>query len=150
MAGKVGYICSVKLGSNTVKLIGAWSLDGIAADQIDTSAFTDNWKTFEFGMKDGGTISFSGLYDPTDADGQQALMNANLENTDLTTLKLYVDSTSYFEPCQTTGYFSPTTTQNASTKLSNVNITGFNVAADKADVIKVDFTAKVSGVMVLV
>ena len=150
MAGTIGYLCSVKISTTTVTLIGSWSLDGIAADQIDTSAFRDTWKTFEFGMKDGGTISFAGLYDPADTTGQQALMNANLENTDMATLRLYIDSTSYFEPCQTTGYFSPTTATGADTKVSHVNISGFNISADKADVMKVDFTGKVSGVMVLV
>jgi len=150
MAGNAGYVCSVRIGTNTVTLMGSWSLDGIAADQIETSAFGDTWKTFEFGMKDGGTISFAGLFDPADTTGQQALMNANLENTDMTDIRLYIDSTSYFVPCQTTGYFSPTTTTGADTKASVVNITGFNLSADKADVVKVDFSGKVSGVMVLV
>jgi len=101
-------------------------------------------------MKDGGTVAFSGLFKPTDETGQQALLDANLENTDITTMRLYIDNTSYFVPCQTTGYFSPYNTTGASTKLSHVNVTSFNVNADKSGLMQIDFSCKVSGVMVLV
>ena len=150
MSLRPGKACKVVLGSSKVVAMGTWSIDGITADEMESSAFDQNWKTYEFGMKDGGTISFNGFFDPDDTTGQQALMNANLENTNLTTIKLYVDSTSYFEPCQTTGYFSPTTTQNADTSASHVNVTSFNIGADKSGICTIDFTCKVSGVMVLV
>jgi hypothetical protein len=101
-------------------------------------------------MKDGGQLTFNGHYDPDDTTGQQALQQANLYNSDLTNLRFYIDNTSYFEPCQTTGYFSPNLTTGAPTKLSHVNITAFNVSMDKAGVGAIDFTADVSGVMVLV
>ena len=150
MAKKVGYLCSVKLGTAKVVGMGTWALNGITADQLETTEFTDNWKTFEFGTKDGGTITFSGLHDPADTTGQQALMYMNLANTDVTDLRLYVDSTSYYIPCSSTGYWSPTTTQNADTILSYANITTWNVRADKAGMVEIDFTAKVSGCMVLI
>jgi len=50
---------------------------------------------------------------------------------------------------QTTGYFSPYNTTGADTQLSHVNVTAYNISADKSGLMKVDFTAKVSGVMVL-
>ena len=150
MSYRSGKDCAVKLGTSTVVGMGTWSIEGITADQMDASAMGDNWKSFEFGMKDGGTISFSGLADPDDVTGQEVLQLANIANTDLTTLRLYVDNTSYYVPCQTTGYFSPTNTTGIDTKLSWVNVTSFSINADKADLVKIDFTAKVSGVMVLV
>jgi hypothetical protein len=55
---KSGKDCKVTLGANTVVGMGTWAISGITADQMDASAFNDNWKTFEFGMKDGGTVTF--------------------------------------------------------------------------------------------
>lgn len=147
---KSGKDCKVTLGANTIVGMGTWAITGITADQMDSSAFNDNWKTFEFGMKDGGTVTFSGLFDAADTTGREALQLANLENTDVTTLRLYIDDTSYYEPCQTTGYHSPTDTTGADTITSHVNVTSFNLNADKADLVKIDFSCKVSGVMVLV
>jgi hypothetical protein len=147
---KSGKDCKVTKGANTIVGMGTWSISGITADQMDASAFNDNWKTFEFGMKDGGTITFSGLYDSSDTTGREALELANLQNTDVTDLYLYIDDTSFFVPCQTTGYHSPTNTTGNDTIVSHVNITSYNINADKADLVKIDFTAKVSGMMVLV
>lgn len=150
MAKKIGKDCAVKLGTTQVLGIGTWSMDGISADQLESSEFGDNWKTYEFGMLDGGTVSFNGFFDPADTTGQEVLERANLYNSDLTTLRLYVDNTSYFVPCQTTGYFSPSLTKAAPTQLSHVNITSCNVSADKSGLMNISFTGKVSGCMVLV
>ena len=146
----VGKDGKVALGSNTVVGMGSWSLDGIQVEEFDASAFGDTWKQFEYGMKDGGSVSFSGHYTPTDTTGQQALQQANLYNSDLTDLRFYVDNTSYYVPCQSTGYFSPTLTTGAPTKVSSVTITSFNVGMDKSGLATINFTGKVSGVMVLV
>lgn len=150
MSYRSGKDCAVKLGSATVVGVGTWEISGITADQIDTSAMGDNWKTFEFGMKDGGTITFNGIADPDDVTGQEQLQVANISNSDLTTLKFYIDDTSYYEPCQTTGYFSPNLTTGYDTVKSWINITSYSITADRADVVKVSFTAKVSGLMALV
>lgn len=150
MSKKVGQYCKVALGSTKVLGMGTWTISGISADQIESSEFGDNWKTYEFGMKDGGTISFNGFFDPADVTGQNALRLANLNNTDITNLRLYVDNTSYFEPCQTTGYFSPAVTSGADTMASCINIVSLEVGADKSALITASFQAKVSGVMVLV
>jgi hypothetical protein len=147
MSYRSGKDCRVTLGANTVVGMGTWSISGITADQMDSSAFNDNWKSFEFGMKDGGTIEFSGLGDPDDVTGQEALEVANVNNSDLTTLRLYIDDTSYYVPNQTTGYFSPTNTTGMDTVKSHVNVTSYSVNADKADLLKISFTCKVSGNM---
>jgi hypothetical protein len=140
----------VTLGAHKIVGIGNWSLDGIQAEEFDASEFGDNWKKFLYGMKDGGTISFAGHYEPADHTGQQALQQANLYNSAITNLRLYLDNTSYWEPCQSAGYFSPQLTTGAPTHVSNVRVTAFNVGLDKSGLATVSFTAKVSGVMVLI
>lgn len=149
MSRKVGKDCKVALGTATIAEMGNWSIDGISVDEFDASAFGDTWKEFEYGMKDGGTVSFSGHYDPSDTTGQQALILANLYNSALTSLRLYIDNTSYYEPCQTTGYFSPTVTTGAPTQISNVKITSVTIGADKSGLATISFTGKVSGCLVL-
>ena len=150
MAAYQGRYSKVTLGSNKISGMGTWSLTGVTADQVEVSQFGDNWKSFVFGMKDGGTVSISGYADPSDTTGQQALMAANLANTNITNLQIYINSTSYFMPCQTTGYFSPTTTTGADTQASYVNVTSFNMNTDKSNLLQISFDMKVSGVMVLV
>ena len=145
----VGKDGKVTLGTSTIVGMGNWAIDGVSIDEFDSSAFGDNWKSFAYGMKDGGTISFSGHFDPTDTTGQIALQKANLDNTALTSIRLYFNNTSYYEPNQSTGYFAPgalSTGQN--TLPSNVRITSFNIGMDKGGLGTISFTAKVSGVMV--
>lgn len=146
----VGKDGKVALGEDTVVGIGTWAIDGITAEEFDASAFGDDWRKYKYGMKDGGAVSFNGHYEPTDVSGQQALQQANLYNSALTDLRLYIDNTSYFTPCQTTGYFSPDLSTGAPTTASSVNITSFNIGLDKSGLGTISFTAKVSGVMVLV
>ena len=150
MAVKVGHLGKVFLGASTIIGMGTWSLSGITADQMESSAFGDNWKTYEFGMKDGGQVTFNGFLDPADVTGQEALQKANIANTDLTSLRLWVDATSYYEPNQTTSYFSPNLTSAQNTPVSHVNIISYDIGMDKSGLATTSFTAKVSGVMVLV
>ena len=150
MSIRVGKKCKVTLGANTVMQMGSWSYNGITSDQFDASVFGDNWKKYKFGMKDGGNIVVGGFYDPDDTTGQEELQQANIENTDITTVRLYVDNTSYLEPCQTTGYFSPSTTTGNDTELSHVNVTSYDINSDKSGLMGINFGMKVSGVMVLV
>ena len=150
MATKIGKDCAVKLAANSVVGMGTWSLSGISSDQLEDTEFGDSWKTFKFGLKDGGQVTFNGLYDPADTTGQEVLKAANLDNTDITNLRLYVDNTSYYEPCQTTGYWSPSDTTGNPTVLSHVNITAYDISADKSGLMQSSFTAKISGCMVLI
>lgn len=152
MAYKFGRNCKVTIGASnsTITGMGSWSLNGITADQIDTSSFGTVWKTFQIGMLDGGTVEFSGLFNPDDQTGIIALMAANVAGTELTTLRLYFDNTSYFVPCRTTSYASPYDTSTANNPLSSVVVQSYSVTADKSDAVKVTVTGKVSGCMVMV
>ncbi len=137
-------------GATTIAGIGTWESSGTSADEIDISQFGDNWKQTMLGMKDGGDYTFSGLADPSDTTGQQALAYYNNEGTDVTDIQFWISTTQYYEPCQTEGYFSPTTTSGANTPTSYVHISEVKVTTDKSDAVQVSFTAKVSGAMVLV
>lgn len=151
MATKLkGKDCKVTLGSDKVTGLGDWSISGVTADQIEITEFGDEWKHYVYSLKDGGTVSFSGFFHADDITGQQKLIEANLYNSGLTTLKFYINDTSYFTPNQTTGYFSPNLTTGAPTELGNVCITSYDVKAEKAGLVQVTFQGKVSGCMVLI
>jgi hypothetical protein len=148
MAFKVGKNAKVCFGSTAIVGMGTWKLDGVSTDQIETTSFQDNWKTYVYGCKDGGTITFSGFYDPADTT-QVLMIKANNENYALTSLRFYIDNTSYFEACQTSGYLDTTNTSLMDTKLSSITITGLSIGQEKGGVASIDFTAKISGNMVL-
>ena len=151
MALKPGKDMIVKMGTNTIVGIGDVSMDGVTVEELETSAFGNNgWKTFQSGMKDGGTISFSGQYDLDDTNGQIALAQALVNGTEITTLRIYMDSTSYYEPCQTTGWLTSADSTGNSTVLSNVKVTAHNIKGAVNAMATVDFRLKVSGCMVQV
>jgi hypothetical protein len=150
MSGIAAYKAKVTIGANKIAGMGSWKLSGIEADQLEDSEFDDTWKTYKFGQKDGGTISVNGFYKKDDTTGQDIIRQANLENSSIATIRFYIDGTSYYTPCQTTGYFSPSVTSGAATVLSNVDITAYEVGAEKAGMVEFSFTAKVSGCLVLV
>jgi hypothetical protein len=145
------YQGKVTLGTVTVVGMGTWSLGGVTTEEFDASAFGSNWKEFKYGMKDGGTVSFNGYYDPTDYTGQNVLLLAQLANTALTSLRLYYNATSYFEACQTVGWFAPNTwSVNQDTIASSVRVTSVTIGADKSGLATISFEGKVSGCMVKV
>jgi hypothetical protein len=152
MASNVGYLGSVKIGTATVVGMGTWSMPGISTDQLDNSAFLDTWKTYLYGMKDGGTITFNGHLDMADVTGQRILVAANAKNSNLPALRFYMDATSYWVPNQTTDYLGPggLSTGMGTPGLCSVNITAITIGLDKSGLGTVSFTAKVNGCMALV
>lgn len=138
MATFSGRNCTVRIGDTSVVGQGRWNMEGVSVDEIDTTAFGSTWKTFEAGMSDGGQITFDGYFDPTDTAGQVALIAANQAGTHITSgttsLRFYYSTGSYYTPCTT----NPD---------SFLMITNYSVSADKSDIVRVSFTAKVSGKM---
>jgi len=137
MGSYVGKNASVKIGTNTVALMGTWTISGIQADLLEKSAFGDTWKQFDMGLLDGGSISFGGLYDATDTNGQSQLRTYNLNGTEVTTLRLYINATSYWTPKTV----SPA---------SHVLITSWEISADKSGHLTATFQGKVSGALELI
>ena len=132
-----GKNCKVTLGSNKVLGMGTVSLSGVATDLLDKTQFEDDWKQWEMGLKDGGELTFNGLYDPADSTGQDVLRAANENNTQVTDIRFYVDANSYWIP-KTTG------------PASYVLITAWDVSASKDGMVECSFTAKISGAMELI
>ena len=135
-----GRNASVRMGSTALIGIGTWSFEGVTVDQIDTSCFGTVWKSFEAGMMDGGTISFEGYFDPGDTAGQATLMTYNEDGTHIigggiaTGLRFYYTTAGYYEAA-------------TSNPVSYIIMTSYSVKADKADVARVTFSAKISGKM---
>ena len=100
MSTKNGRNATVKYGTYTIAEMASWSLD-LSNDEIDTTAFGSTWKKSDVGMR-GWSLSISGHYDPTDTTGQNMLEAAWAGGTLVSTIKVYVDSTSYWTPDVTT------------------------------------------------
>lgn len=152
MGKKVGRNAKVTIGTDTVVGMGTWSMPGVSTEEFDVSDFQDTWKTYLYGMKDGGTISFSGWHDPADTTGQNVLFAANAKNSALDSLRFYVDDTSYFVPNQTTDYLGPgdNSTGMDTPGVCSVNITGLSIDYDKSGVGRIAFTARINGCMAFV
>ena len=147
---KAGYLGKVTNGATTVLGIGTWSMDGSSVAELDDTEFGDTSTSYVLGIEDGGTISFAGLHKPGDTTGQLVILQAKNARTELTDLRFYIDNTSYFAPCKTTGYLHPTYTSTAATVVSNCIITSDPVTYDKGGLGQISFTARVNGNMVLV
>jgi hypothetical protein len=132
-----GKFCKVCLGTFQIAGLGSWEMTGVTTDLLESTEFGDDWKQFEMGLKDGGEITFSGLYDRTDSTGQEDVIDANLNDTQVTDFRCYVDTTSYWVPATT----SPT---------SYVLITQWRISADKSGLVQFSGTAKISGKMHIV
>jgi hypothetical protein len=90
----MGRYASVKIATVLVENLGRWRLT-LSGAEIDVSAFGDSWEKKMPGMQ-GWTANLEGMYDPADTDGQAILIAAKTAATKLKTLRLYIDSTSYW------------------------------------------------------
>lgn len=138
MAFKAGKACAVKLGTATVVGMGTWRMPGVNTDLIETTSFGDSAKKFITGLLDYGDVSFEGLYDPADSTGQAALIAANLSGTTLTTVRLYVDNTSYWAPNLTAD------------SASGMLVQSFSIEAEKSGAMRISFSGRATGPWALV
>lgn len=137
MGSRIGKDAVVKLGSTQILGLGTWNMTGVVTDQYEDTEFGDDWKTFVSGLKDGGQITFNGIYNPEDTAGQGAMRTYCDNGTEVTSLRLYIDNTSYWTPKTTSPY-------------SYVSVTEWSISADKANVMQCNFTCKISGQMELI
>ncbi len=146
-----GTAADVKFGGTAVVGMGTWNWNGITANMLAQTEFGDFIETYKPGMKEGGNVGFNGLRDPADSTGQELMKKLWLNGVDITSLQLFLDNTSYYEFCQTAGYWDPGA---GSTGMGTVaswgNVSAFDETQDKSDMMKVSFTIKVSGYLVLV
>ena len=145
MTSKPGRACKVTLGSNNVLGMGTWELGGGSTTELDTTEFGNDFSEIELGITVGGNASFSGLYKKDDTVGQDLIRAAFYAKSDITTLRFYVDSVSYFTPNSTTaaGGGLP-----AASQVSYINIISEpTISVDMAGLVTISFTGKISGVM---
>lgn len=135
--GKNGKV-TVGTGDNTVSYMGTFTISGATADQLEETSFGDDYKKYKMGLLDGGTVSFSGVLDPDDANGQTVLRNANNASTLLTSIKFWQTAQSFWAPDYTnvTG--------------SGVYITSWEIGVPAAGLVTASFTGKVTGKLTLV
>ena len=100
MTTKNGRNATVKYGTYTIAELASWSLD-LSNDEIDTSAFGSTWKKSDVGMR-GWSLAVSGHWDPTDSTGQAMIEAAWAAGSLISTIKMYVDTSSYWVPDVTT------------------------------------------------
>jgi predicted secreted protein len=95
-----GRNATVKYGTYTIAEFASWSLD-LSNDEIDTTSFGSTWKKSDVGMR-GWSLSVDGHYDPSDATGQAMIEAQWAAGNLVSTIKVYVDNTSYWVPDITT------------------------------------------------
>ncbi len=122
----MGRYASVKIGSTVIENLGKWVLD-IKTNEIDVSVFGSVWGKKIPGQQ-AWTATIDGFYDPADAAGQANLQADMLAGTKITDIKLFINSTSSWEP-------DITTDTNA-----GCYVTGLNIAHDKAGVAAISMT----------
>jgi len=136
-----GSGAAVKLGANTVVGMGTWELPGISVDLLDSTAFGDTAKQYMTGMLDYGNVNFGGLYDPADTTGQNVLISANLNNSVIGNIRLYVDNTSYWTPNKTVA--------SGGLSASGMLVQSTAIGMDKSGLGTIKFTGKCTGPWVL-
>ncbi len=97
MGTEAGFLGKVIIGSsdlsaNTVAEMGAWNISGTDGDMLENSQFTDTMKSYLPGMGDGGIITFSGNYDPTNTAGQVVLLTLYETQGSTNALRFYFGS----------------------------------------------------------
>lgn len=138
MAFLKGSAAAVKLGSTTVVGMGNWELPGVSVDLLDSTSFGDVAKQSMTGMLDYGNVNFGGLYDAANTAGQTLLVSANVNNSKIGNIRLYVDTVSYWTP-------DVTADADAGMLVQSVSI-----GMDKSGLGTIKFTGKCTGPWALV
>jgi len=116
----------IQIGNDAIA--GLTSIGGLelTADTIDVTTLdsTDGYRKFIGGFKDGGEVSISGFFEPTDTNGQNAFFTAFGAGTATA--------------------FSIIFPQGASWSFDGV-VTGFTTSSELEDIISFEGTIKVSG-----
>jgi hypothetical protein len=135
---KAGNNAKVTLTAATVVGMGNWKLSGIEVDLLETTSFGDTAKQFITGLLDYGGVTFGGLYDPGDTTGHQVLVSANINNSKIAKIRLYVDNTSYWTPNVTT------------VSAAGILMQSVAIGYDKSGLGTIEFVGRCTGPWVLV
>lgn len=97
MATYVGRDAAVKLGTVTISELTDWSID-VTADVIRADTFGTTWARKHGLAATDWSATVNGLVDLTDTTGQDVCWNAVVSGTLVTTLRFYIDDTTYYTP----------------------------------------------------
>lgn len=148
LESKVGIDCKVTLGDDVIIGLGTWSISGGSYAELDDTDFGDEDNRTLRGLRTGGTVTFAGNYKKDDVTGQDKIRDAYWLKSDLTTLRFYVDDTSYYTPNSTTGAGGGLP---AETMISHIKILAEPMpSVDKNGLATIDFTGKIEGAMRLI
>jgi len=144
---KAGYLAKVEISSGN-QILGAssYTYTGESRDMHESTHFnTEGYKIDTPLMIAGGEITVTGDFRLNDVTGQQAIKDAFNAGSELRDFRLYVDASSYYFP-------DDSLLQTETTPGSYVTITKSptNVSFDTAGVGTMEFTAKVTGALILV
>lgn len=145
---KHGINCKVTVAANNVLGMGTWEFGGATVAELDVTEFGDQHQDVELGLITGGTFSFSGIYKKDDTRGQDLVRQAFWSKSNLTTLRFYVDSISYYTANSTTaaGGGLP-----AATPVSKIYITTEpSTSVVNTETAQASFSGKVVGAMRLI
>jgi hypothetical protein len=137
MSFKAGNNAKVTLGAATVVGMGTWELPGISVDLLESTAFGDTAKQYMTGLLDYGDVNFNGLYDPADVTGQGIILSANLNNSKIANIRLYVDNTTYWTPNVT------------AVSAAGMLVQSTSIGMDKSGLATIRFAGKCTGPWVL-
>ena len=141
--GRVGRLAKVTLGTDKIAEIGSWSCDGISIDMLDDPQFGDEFKTYQMGMGDYGTVSFGGWWDMSDTTGQKILESALNNKSKIIDIRFYVNSVSYYTP-NTNAASSGGTTE------AGMWVQSMRIGFEKGGIGTIEFTGKLTGPLILI
>ena len=134
-----GNNAKVTLGTTSVLGMGNWKMTGITVDMLETTSFGDMAKQFMTGLMDWGTATFAGLYDMSNTGAQSTLISAMINNSKIATLRLYLNSVSYWVANVTHATYGSD---------AGEYVTAVNIGQDMRGLGTIDFTAKFTGPVV--
>ena len=133
-----GRYSKIELGTYVISKMGTISFQGWTNDVVETTSFQDMQKHFELTMQGFGTIVCTGFYDPSDTNAQASILTAFLNQSKLTNISIYLDSTSYY--CA--DYTNDTQACLIVSSMSPIDLAANNLA-------RVTYTFTVSGLLAL-
>lgn len=144
---KAGYLAKVEISSgNQILGAGNWSYSGEVRDTHESTHFnTSGYKIDTPLMISGGEITISGDFRLNDISGRDAIDAAFRAGTELRDFRLYVDGNSYYTPDDT--LFTGESTTGSYVVITKAPSTA---SFDTAGVGTMEFTAKVTGALLLV
>jgi len=95
------YKGKVTIGTDLVLGMGVWSWSGFSREMIEDLEFFDDYDDYVAGLVRCGKVTFSGQYKKDDSRGQTYLISCMLNGTELTSIRFWVDASSYYIPNST-------------------------------------------------